>query len=219
MARLLADGNEMPMLGLGVWKVPNGPDCANTVRWALELGYRHVDTAQALGNEVSVGQGLRESGVPREQIFITAKFNPERKDPAAEAEGSLKRLGVDYIDLYIIHWPQGGPTSAWPGMERAQELGYARSIGTSNFSAPELEQVTATATVAPAVNQVQFSPYEYRRALLDACQASGIALRGLQPLGPRSSRFQRNGHADRTASWSHAGASAAPMVHRAPDPP
>ena len=183
MARLFADGNEMPMLGLGVWKVPNGPECANTVRWALELGYRHVDTAQALGNERSVGQGLRESGVPREQIFITAKFNPERKDPAAEAEGSLERLGVDYIDLYIIHWPQGGPTWAWPGMERAQELGYARSIGTSNFSAPELEQLTAAATVAPAANQVQFSPYEYRRALLDACRASGIALVAYSPLG------------------------------------
>ena len=128
-ARLLADGNQMPMLGLGVWQVPNGPECVNAVRWALEIGYRHIDTAQAYGNEDSVGQGLRDSGVPREQVFITTKFYPARKDPATEAERSVQRLGVDHLDLYIIHWPQGGPTWAWPGMERARELGYADRSG------------------------------------------------------------------------------------------
>src|SRR5262252_8742493 len=96
----LADGNQLPMLGLGVWQVPNGPACVNAVRWALELGYRHLDTAQAYGNEESVGQGLRESGVPREDVFITTKFYPRRKDPFAEAERSLQRLGVDYLGLY-----------------------------------------------------------------------------------------------------------------------
>ena len=139
--RVLADGNEMPMLGLGVWQTPDGPECVNAVRWALELGYRHIDTAQAYGNEESVGQGLRESGVPREEVFITTKFYPGAKDPAAEAEQSLRRLGVDQLDLYIIHWPKGGPTWAWPGMERARELGHARSIGVSNFDVDELEQV------------------------------------------------------------------------------
>ena len=104
--RLLADGTELPMLGLGVWQVPNGPECVNAVRWALELGYRHIDTAQAYGNEESVGQGLRESGVPREEVFITTKFYPARRDPAAEAERSLACLGVDHVDLYIIH-PDG----------------------------------------------------------------------------------------------------------------
>jgi diketogulonate reductase-like aldo/keto reductase len=133
----------MPMLGLGVWQVPNGPECVNAIRWALEAGYRHIDTAQAYGNENSVGQGLRESGVPREEVFITTKFYPARKDPAAEAERTLRRLGVDYLDLYIVHWPQGGPTRAWPGMERAHELGYARSIGVSNFGATELQQLEA----------------------------------------------------------------------------
>src|SRR5256885_16886458 len=131
--RLLEDGVEMPMLGLGVWQVPNGPECVNAVRWALELGYRHIDTAQAYGNEESVGQGLRESGVPRDEVFITTKFYPAGKDPAAEAEGSLARLGVAHVDLYIIHWPQDGPTWAWPGMERARARGYTRSIGGSNF--------------------------------------------------------------------------------------
>src|SRR5579862_8623740 len=86
--RALADGNEMPLLGLGVWQVPDGPECVDAVRWALELGYRHIDTAQAYGNEESVGRGLRESGVPREEIFITTKFFPGGSDPAAEAEAS-----------------------------------------------------------------------------------------------------------------------------------
>jgi 2,5-diketo-D-gluconate reductase A len=182
-ARLLADGNQMPMLGLGVWQVPNGPDCVDAVRWALELGYRHIDTAQAYGNEDSVGQGLRDSGVPLEEVFITTKFYPARQDPAAEAERSLQRLGVDHLDLYIVHWPQEGPTRAWPGMERARELGYARSIGVSNFGVAELGQLIAAATVAPVVNQVQFSPYEYRRALLDACQQNGVSLEAYSPLG------------------------------------
>ena len=181
--RVLADGNQMPMLGLGVWQVPNGPACVNAVRWALELGYRHIDTAQAYGNEESVGQALRESGVPREEVFITTKFYPARKDPVVEAERSLRRLGIDQVDLYIVHWPQGGPAWAWPGMERARELGYTRSIGVSNFDVGELEQVMAAATIAPAVDQVQFSPFEYRRALLTACRQRGVALEAYSPLG------------------------------------
>jgi diketogulonate reductase-like aldo/keto reductase len=182
-ARVLADGNRIPLLGLGVWQMPNGPECVNAVRWALELGYRHIDTAQAYGNEESVGQGLRESGVPRDEVFITTKFYPGQKDPVAELERSLRRLGVDQVDLYIVHWPQGGPTWAWPGMERARALGYARSIGVSNFDAAELRELIATATVAPVVNQVQFSPYEYRKALLDTCRQNGVALEAYSPLG------------------------------------
>ena len=181
--RKLADGNQIPVLGLGVWQVPNGPDCVNAVRWALELGYRHVDTAQAYGNEESVGQAIRESGVPRAEVFITTKFYPGSKDPAAEAERSLARLGVDYLDLYIIHWPQRGPTWAWPGMERAHERGYARSIGVSNFSVAELDQVREIAAIAPVVDQVQFSPFEYRRALLSAAEERGVAVEGYSPLG------------------------------------
>src|SRR5215831_6479487 len=98
--RVLADGSRMPLLGLGVWQIPDGPECVNAVRWALELGYRHIDTAQAYGNEESVGRGLRESGVAREEVFLTTKFHPRRRDPAAEAAGSLRRLGVDHVDLY-----------------------------------------------------------------------------------------------------------------------
>jgi 2,5-diketo-D-gluconate reductase A len=181
--RTLADGNEVPTLGLGVWQVPNGPECVNAVRWALELGYRHIDTAQAYGNEESVGRALRESGMPRGDVFITTKFYPGGRDPAAEAERSLKRLGLDHVDLYIIHWPGGGPTWAWPGMERARELGYARSIGVSNFDAGELREVMDAASSPPVVDQVQFSPFKRRLALLAACQQAGVVLEAYSPLG------------------------------------
>ena len=181
--RTLADGNVIPTVGLGVWQVPSGTECENAVRWALEAGYRHIDTAQAYGNEESVGRAVRDSGIPREELFITTKFYPARSDPAAEAEKSLRRLGVDYVDLYIIHWPQQGPTWAWPGMETAKERGYARSIGVSNFSVAELEQVIEVASTPPVVNQIQFSPLEYRRALLEACASHDVAVEAYSPLG------------------------------------
>ena len=182
-ARILADGNEIPLLGLGVWQVPNGPEAENAVRWALELGYRHVDTAQAYGNEESVGRALSASGVPREEVFITTKFYPAQKDPEAEAQRSLERLGVEQLDLYIIHWPQGGPTWAWPGMERAHERGYARSIGVSNFSVAQLDELLSVAETRPVVNQVQFNPFAYRRSLLEACEERDVALEAYSPLG------------------------------------
>jgi diketogulonate reductase-like aldo/keto reductase len=182
-ARVLADGNEIPLLGLGVWQVADGRDCEQAVRWALELGYRHIDTAQAYGNERSVGNALRDSGVPREEVFVTTKFYPGRDDAEAEAQRSLERLGVEYVDLYIIHWPQGGPTRAWDGMQRAQAAGYARSIGVSNFSAQELEELDAVADEKPVANQVQFSPFEFRRGLLEKCLEEDIAIEAYSPLG------------------------------------
>jgi diketogulonate reductase-like aldo/keto reductase len=181
--RTLADGRAIPVLGLGVWQVRSGRQAVKAVRWALELGYRHIDTAQAYGNEESVGRALKDSGVLRGDVFITTKFYPGGKDPAAEAAMSLKRLGLDYVDLYLIHWPQGGPTWAWPGMERARALGYARSIGVSNFSVAELDALAAVAEVAPVVNQVQISPFEYRRALIQEGRERGIVTEAYSPLG------------------------------------
>jgi len=189
-ARVLSDGNQMPMLGLGVWQVPNGAACVNAVRWALELGYRHIDTAQGYGNEESVGRALRESGVPRREVFLTTKFYPGSRffpwrhyDPVAAAEQSLQRLGVNQVDLYLVHWPHGDPTRVWPRMERARELKLARSVGVSNFSTNELEDVMTAGTIPPVVNQVQFSPLEYRRTLLDACRRRNIAIEAYSPLG------------------------------------
>ena len=183
--RILADGTVMPLLGLGVWQVPDGPSCVQAVRAALELGYRHIDTAQAYGNESSVGRALRESGIARDDVFITTKFHPGRRDPLREAAYSIEQLGVDYVDLYLVHWPAGGATWAWPGMEAARARSYTRAIGVSNFDPDELDQVITHATLAPVVDQVQFNPSAYRKALLDACDERGVATRGLQPAGHR----------------------------------
>jgi diketogulonate reductase-like aldo/keto reductase len=181
--RTLADGREIPALGLGVWQIPDGPECENAVRWALEAGYRHIDTAQAYENETSVGRGLKASGVPREEVWITTKFFPEHADPEAEAARSLERMGIDYVDLYLVHWPEGGPTWAWPGMAAAKASGYARSIGVSNFSVEQLDEVLAVAGDKPVVDQVQFSPFEYRRRLLEGCGRRNITLEAYSPLG------------------------------------
>jgi diketogulonate reductase-like aldo/keto reductase len=183
-ARVLADGNEIPLLGLGVWQVPDGPECEDAVRWALELGYRHVDTAQAYGNERSVGRAVRDSGVPRGEVFITTKFSPRRRrDPEEECKRSLERLGVEQVDLYIVHWPEGGATWSWEGMQRAHESGYARSIGVSNYSLAQIDEVLALGGIAPVVDQVQFSPFEFRRGLLEGCAERGVALEAYSPLG------------------------------------
>ena len=182
-ARVLADGNEIPLLGLGVWQVPDGRTCEDAVRWALDAGYRHIDTAQAYGNEESVGRALRDYGLPRDEVFVTTKFYPGHKDPVAEAQRSLERLGVDTLDLYIVHWPQGGPTWAWEGMQAAKDRGYARSIGVSNFSVEELDAVLELGGEAPVVNQVQFSPFEFRRDLLEGSERRHIALEAYSPLG------------------------------------
>jgi 2,5-diketo-D-gluconate reductase A len=181
--RILADGTVMPLLGLGVWQVPDGPTCMHAVRSALKLGYRHIDTAQAYGNESSVGRALRESGVARGEVFITTKFHPGRRDPLREAAHSIDHLDVDYVDLYLVHWPGGGATWAWPGMEAACARSYARAIGVSNFDPDELDQLLARATVAPVVDQVHFNPSAYRKALLDACAERNIALEAYSPLG------------------------------------
>ena len=182
-ARALADGNEIPLLGFGVWQVPEGRECEDAVLWALETGYRHIDTAQAYGNEASVGRAIRDSGLAREDVYITTKFYPRGGDAEAAVQKSLERLGVDYVDLYIIHWPQGGPTWAWDGMQRAQSRGHARSIGVSNFSVAELDELRAVAGTQPVVNQVQFSPFEYRRALLEACEEHQVLIEAYSPLG------------------------------------
>ena len=181
--RVLADGTVMPLLGLGVWQVPEGPACVKAVRAALELGYRHIDTAQAYGNEASVGRALRESRIARDEVFITTKFQPDRRDPLRESARSIEQLGVDYVDLYLVHWPQGGALWAWPEMEHACERSYTRSIGVSNFSAVELGEVMAMESTPPVVDQIQFNPFAYREGLARACAQHSVALEAYSPLG------------------------------------
>jgi diketogulonate reductase-like aldo/keto reductase len=179
----LADGHEIPTVALGVWQTPEGRKTEDAVRWALELGYRHIDTAQGYGNEESVGEGLRQSGLDRDDVFITTKFYPGSRDPVRELEESLQRLRLEYVDLYLVHWPQGGPTWAWPGMERAHSLGHARSIGVSNFSIAELQQVFAGATTAPVANQINLNPFSYRRDLIEENRRRKLVTEAYSPLG------------------------------------
>jgi diketogulonate reductase-like aldo/keto reductase len=179
----LSTGAPIPVFGLGVWQAKDGHETQQAVEWALEIGYRLIDTAQAYQNEASVGRAIRSSGVPREDIFLTTKFYPGNKDPRAEAEKSLERLDTDYLDLYLIHWPQGGPTWAWPGMEAAVEGGLTKAIGISNFSAAELQELLKVSQIQPAANQIQFSPFEYRAALLEACNEAGVVAEAYSPLG------------------------------------
>jgi diketogulonate reductase-like aldo/keto reductase len=179
----LSDGNEIPSLALGVWQTPEGAATKDAVRWALELGYRHIDTAQGYGNEQSVGEGLRQSGLDRDQIFITTKFYPGARDPVREIQASLQRMRLEYVDLYLVHWPQGGPTWAWPGMERAQNLGHALSIGVSNFGVSELEQVFAVASSRPVANQINLNPFSHRRELIEENRRRQLVTEAYSPLG------------------------------------
>jgi 2,5-diketo-D-gluconate reductase A len=183
----LADGNTIPVLALGVWQVPEGRACVDAVSWALEAGYRHIDTAQGYGNEPSVGEAIRRSGLNRQDLFVTTKFLPRQgSDPGDALAQSLVRLSLDYVDLYLVHWPAGGPTWAWPGMERAAKLGYARSVGVSNFDMLELQAVTKTADMAPVVDQVQLSPFSSRRKLLEEGARLGVRFEAYGPLGTGS---------------------------------
>src|SRR5271170_5176684 len=180
---LLSDGNRIPRLALGVWQVPDGKSCVDAVLWALEAGYRHIDTAQGYGNEASVGKALRQSGLAREDVFITTKFLPSNRDPVRALETSLERLDLEYVDLYLVHWPERGPNWAWPGMERARGDGHARSIGVSNFDVAELDSVVGQASVTPVVDQVQMSPFSYRRGLLAEGKRLGVNFEAYSPLG------------------------------------
>jgi diketogulonate reductase-like aldo/keto reductase len=173
----------MPVLGLGVWQMAAGRETEQAVGWALEAGYRHIDTASAYRNEQSVGAALRRSGLPREQVFVTTKLMPAHASAARELEKSLERLGLDYVDLYLIHWPL--PllgARQWRGLESLQGRGLAREIGVSNFGRDRLETLMRGASRAPAVDQVQFSPFRFRRRLLDFCLEQGIVFEAYSPL-------------------------------------
>jgi len=182
-ARELPGGVRMPLLGLGVWQLDEGPETEQAVEWALDAGYRHVDTASMYRNERSVGAALRRSGLPREEVFVTTKLMPARASAERELGRSLRRLGLDYVDLYLIHWPLPLVSGRlWRQLEGLQERGLARAIGVSNFGRDRLETLRRGASRMPAVNQVQFSPFRYRRTLLEYCRERGIAFEAYSPL-------------------------------------
>src|SRR5579864_4248079 len=181
--RELAGGAKMPVLGLGVWQMAAGVETEHAVECALEEGYRHIDTASLYRNEKSVGAALSRSGLPREQLFVTTKLLPTRPSVARELEKSLQRLSLDYVDLYLIHWPLPLLSARlWRELEVLQQRGLTREIGISNFGRDRLAKLIKGASRKPAVNQVQFSPFKYRRRLLDYCLEQGVVFEAYSPL-------------------------------------
>lgn len=182
----LNNGVEMPILGLGTWQLNNGKETEEAVLCALKTGYRLIDTAHIYGNEESVGRAIKKSGVPREEIFITTKlWNSDHgyKAAIAACEISLQRLGLSYVDLYLIHWPVTNlRNETWKAMETLLEEGKCRAIGVSNYTIQHLEELLNGSPIIPAVNQVEFNPYLYQKGLLEFCCSHGIQLEAYSPL-------------------------------------
>lgn len=181
----LNDGTTIPQLGLGVFKVEPA-DTERIVSEALDAGYRHIDTAHIYQNEAGVGRAIAASGIPRDELFITTKlWNTDHADPRAALAESLQRLGLDYVDLYLIHWPMpmlGTALTAWRGMVPLLGDGLTSSIGVSNFEIEHLRQLHEETGVVPAVNQIELHPFHQRRELRAYCQANGIAVEAWGPL-------------------------------------
>lgn len=182
----LNNGVEIPVLGLGVFRSPPGRRTQQAVLEALEVGYRHVDTAHIYGNERDVGEAIRRSEVPRDQVFVTSKlWNTDHGyDRTLRAfDKTLGELGFDQLDLYLVHWPvQGLRKETWRAMETLQRDGRCRAIGVSNYTVRHLSELLGSCQIPPAVNQVEFHPFLYQQQLLDFCTQSGIALEAYSPL-------------------------------------
>ena len=183
----LSNGVEMPGIGLGTWPMDDA-QAAVAVAQAIRIGWRHIDTAENYGNEKGVGEGVRASGVARSEIFVTSKFNREWHSIAgvrAACEASLKRLGLDYIDLFLVHWPnpdQDRYVEAFQGLVEVQKAGLVRAIGSSNFKPAHLQKLFDRGLV-PQVNQIQIDPYRRRDDLIAIHHAKGIATTSWSPIG------------------------------------
>lgn len=182
----LNHGGAMPWLGLGVWQMRSDAETERVVRSAIELGYRSIDTARIYGNERGVGRAIRASGVPRGQLFVTTKVWTDdiRAGRIEEAfQRSLQLLELEYVDLYLVHWPITGKiVSAWRAMEELHRSGRVKAIGVSNHMRPHLEELLRAAKIVPAVNQIEFHPYLQSRALLDYCSEHQIQVEAWSPL-------------------------------------
>lgn len=186
---------KVPKLGLGTWQIPEGEEAYNSTKWALEAGYRHIDTAMAYGNEASVGRAIKDSGIPREEIFLTTKLPAGKKgyDIAHECfQKSLKALDMDYIDLYLIHapWPWDnigqdcteGNIDSWRAFEEIYDSGKAKAIGISNFEPQHIEPILAMCKHLPMVNQIRFHIGDRQQEVVDYCNKHGILITAYSPL-------------------------------------
>lgn len=192
----LNNGTGMPYLGFGTWDL-RGDEGKKAIQFALEVGYRHIDTAQSYRNEAQVGQAVIESGIPRKEIFVTTKVdNPMQgaEKSARALEESLSKLQMDYVDLYLIHWPDVSnfdrSLETWKALIELQKKGKTRAIGVSNYTINLLQQTIDASGVVPAVNQVEFHPFLYQKELLDYCQEQDIQLESYSPIA----RAKRSGH-------------------------
>lgn len=184
----LNTGAQIPVLGFGTWKIwPNG-SAQKAVEQALEAGYRHIDTARVYGNEKGVGRGIKASGIDRKDIFVTTKLWSGNKDYESGLKAfdeSLGRLGLDYVDLYLIHFPSTGKRQeSWKALEQIHKNGKARAVGVSNYTVKHLEELLSGSSMVPAVNQVEFHPFLYKdqEQLINFCKKQGIVLEAYSPL-------------------------------------
>lgn len=191
----MTSGYDIPVLGFGTYQAANGEEAYQSTLAAIKADYRHIDTAAIYKNEESVGRAIKDSGIPREELFVTTKLwnDAHSYEGAKEAlTASLARLGLDYVDLYLIHWPnpkdlrdswQDANAQAWAYMEEAVAEGLVRSIGVSNFMVHHLEALSKTATISPAVNQIRLAPGCFQEEVVNYCKQKGILLEAWSPLG------------------------------------
>ncbi|MDR1439942.1 MAG: aldo/keto reductase [Clostridiales bacterium] len=192
---VLANGVKIPCVGFGTWQTPDGAVAVSSVKAAIKAGYRHIDTAAIYGNEESVGRGIKEGGVPRSELFVTTKlWNDDHgyENTLRAFEDSMKKLGLDYLDLYLIHWPnpikyrskwQEANAGTWKAFEELYRAGRVRAIGISNFRQRHIDELAKTAAIAPMANQIRLCPGDTQDAVVACCRERNMLLEAYSPLG------------------------------------